>query len=92
MSATSTVHVDNERVVVTEWRMAPGDDTGFHVHARDYVVIPLTTGVLRLEEPGGAVREVPLEAGASYAKSAGVSHNTFNGGDQEFRFVEVELK
>jgi len=92
MEATSTAQVDNERVVVTEWRLAPGANTGFHVHSRDYVVIPLTTGVLRLEEPGGVVREVPLEAGASYAKPAGVSHNTFNGGDQEFRFVEVELK
>ncbi|MCB2191961.1 MAG: cupin domain-containing protein [Deltaproteobacteria bacterium] len=92
MEATSTVQVDNERVLVTHWRLAPGANTGFHVHERDYVVIPLTTGVLRLEEPGGVVREVPLEAGASYAKQAGVSHNTFNGGEQEFSFVEVELK
>ena len=92
MEATSTVQVDNDRVVVTEWRLAPGANTGFHVHQRDYVVIPLTTGVLRLEEPGGVVREVPLMAGASYARQAGVSHNTINGGDREFRFVEVELK
>ena len=92
MAATATVQVDNERVIVTEWRLAPGDSTGHHVHTRDYLVIPITTGVLRLEEPGGAVRDVPLQAGASYARPAGVEHNTFNGGDEEFCFVEVELK
>ena len=92
MEATSTVQVDNDKVLVTEWRMPPGSSTGFHVHGRDYLVIPITTGVLHLEEPGGTTRDVPLQAGASYASHAGVSHNTFNGGDQEFVFVEVELK
>ncbi|MBU1275589.1 MAG: cupin domain-containing protein [Proteobacteria bacterium] len=92
MKATSTVQVDNDRVIVTEWRMEPGADTGHHVHAHDYIVVPLTTGVLRLEEPGGGAREVALQAGASYARPAGVAHNTINAGDQEFRFVEVELK
>jgi beta-alanine degradation protein BauB len=88
--ATAVEQVRNERVIVTEWRFAPGAETGHHVHAHDYVVVPLTSGMLRLEEPGG-VREVRLECGASYARSAGVSHNVINPGPREFRFVEVEL-
>jgi mannose-6-phosphate isomerase-like protein (cupin superfamily) len=52
--------------------------------------VPLTTGRLRLEEPGG-VHEVQLEAGASYARSAGVAHNVANPNDHEFRFIEIEL-
>jgi beta-alanine degradation protein BauB len=88
--ATSTVQVSNERVIVTEWRFAPGADTGQHVHGHDYVVVPLTSGVLRLEEPAGA-RDVRLEAGASYARGAGVSHNVINVNSYEFRFVEIEL-
>lgn len=91
MRATPTVQVDDERVVVTHWRFAPGADTGHHVHARDYVVVPLTSGTLRLVEPDG-VREVRLEAGASYAREAGVSHNVVNANDHEFSFVEIELK
>ncbi len=91
MKATSTVQVENERVIVTEWRFAPGADTGHHVHARDYVVVPLTTGILRLEETAG-VREASLVAGASYARPAGVAHNVINANDYEFRFVEIELK
>jgi beta-alanine degradation protein BauB len=90
LKATSILQVKNDRVIVTEWRFAPGADTGYHVHAHDYVVVPLTTGVLRLEEPDGA-REVSLQAGASYARSAGVAHNVVNPNAHEFRFVEIEL-
>jgi quercetin dioxygenase-like cupin family protein len=88
--ATSVVQVKNDRVIVTEWRFAPGADTGDHVHAHDYVVVPLTSGTLRLEEPAG-VREARLEAGASYARPAGVAHNVVNVNPYEFRFVEIEL-
>jgi quercetin dioxygenase-like cupin family protein len=91
MKATPQVQVDNARVIVTEWRFAPGADTGDHVHAHDYVVVPLTTGTLRLVEPTG-VRDVALQAGASYAREAGVAHNVVNVNDFEFRFVEIELK
>ena len=91
MKATSTVQLDNDRVIVTEWRFAPGAETGYHVHAHDYVVVPLTTGILRLQEPSG-VREASLQAGTSYARPAGVAHNVINANDFEFRFVEVELK
>jgi quercetin dioxygenase-like cupin family protein len=90
VKATSTVQVKNDRVIVTEWRFAPAAETGYHVHAHDYVVVPLTSGTLRLEESTGA-REVRLEAGASYTRSAGVAHNVINVNPHEFRFVEVEL-
>lgn len=91
MKATSSLQTENDRVIVTEWRFAPGAETGHHVHAHDYVVVPLTTGTLRLKEPTG-VRDVQLQAGVSYARSAGVAHNVINANDYEFRFVEIELK
>ena len=91
MNASSTLLIDNDRVVVTAWRFEPGAETGFHVHAHDYVVVPLTNGTLRLHEPTGT-REVQLTAGSSYARPAGVAHNVVNANDFEFRFVEIELK
>ena len=91
MRATAHSQVETDRVLVTEWRFAPGAETGHHVHAHDYVVVPLTTGKLRLLEPGG-VREVELQAGVSYARSKGVAHNVVNANAYEFRFVEIELK
>jgi quercetin dioxygenase-like cupin family protein len=90
VKATSIVQVENDRVIVTEWRFAPDAQTGHHVHGHDYVVVPLTSGTLKLEEPTGT-RSVRLEAGASYARSAGVAHNVINDNAYEFRFVEIEL-
>jgi beta-alanine degradation protein BauB len=91
VKAIPSIQVDNDRVIVTEWRFAPGAQTGHHVHAHDYVVVPLTSGTLRLEERGG-VRDAHLQTGVSYARSAGVAHNVINANEYEFRFVEIELK
>jgi quercetin dioxygenase-like cupin family protein len=90
-NAVGTLQVENDRVIVTEWRFAPGAETGFHVHAHDYVVVPMTTGTLRLEEPTGS-RDAALQVGQSYARPAGVAHNVVNANDFEFRFIEVEVK
>jgi len=89
--AAGILQVENERVIVTEWRFPPGADTGYHVHGHDYVVVPLTTGTLRLEEPTGT-RDAALQAGVSYARPAGIAHNVINVNDFEFRFVEIEIK
>jgi beta-alanine degradation protein BauB len=89
-AAVPTVQVDDGRVRVTEWRFAPGAETGHHVHGMDYVVVPMTTGRLRLEELDG-MREVELKAGVSYARKVGVSHNVINPNAFEFTFVEIEI-
>ena len=89
MRATAHVQIENDWVKVTEWRFAPGAETGFHVHAYDYVVVPLTSGVLRLEEAAGR-REAQLTSGAAYAREKGVQHNVVNVNDFEFRFLEIE--
>jgi quercetin dioxygenase-like cupin family protein len=89
--AVPTVQIDNDRVKVTEWRFAPGAETGHHQHGMDYVVVPLTSGVLRLETAQG-VFDNPLIAGQSYTRLTGVEHNVINAGEQEFAFIEIELK
>jgi quercetin dioxygenase-like cupin family protein len=75
---------------VTEWRFAPGAETGHHVHAHDYVVVPLTSGSLRLEE-GATTRASQLTSGVAYARGKGVAHNVINPNAFEFRFLEIEL-
>ena len=88
--ATAQVQVENEWVRVTEWRFAPGAETGHHVHAHDYVVVPLTSGKLRLEE-GVTTNEAQLTSGAAYARKQGVAHNVINPNSFEFRFLEIEI-
>jgi hypothetical protein len=52
--------------------------------------VPLSSGVLRLEEPTGT-REARLETGRSYARERGVAHNVINANPHEFSFIEIEL-
>jgi quercetin dioxygenase-like cupin family protein len=90
-SARSTALVHNDRVRVTEWRFAPGARTGWHRHDHDYVIVPMTTGPLRI-----AGRETEstadLHAGQAYFRAAGVEHDVINPNAHEFAFVEIEVK
>ncbi len=89
--AVATVQIDNPRVIVTEWRFAPGAETGWHRHAHDYVVVPTTDGELLLETAEGE-RRAPLVAGQSYTRQTGVEHNVINNTDHEVVFIEIELR
>ena len=89
--AKSTVQIDNDRVIVTEWRFAPGTETGWHRHGYDYIVVPQTTGKLLLETESGE-NMADLDAGKSYFRNVGVEHNVVNVNDYAFVFVEIELK
>lgn len=89
--AQPSLQIDNDRIRVTEWRFAPGARTGWHRHEHDYVVVPLASGTLRLEEPEGT-RDAQLVAGRSYTRLAGVEHDVINANAFEFAFVEIELK
>jgi quercetin dioxygenase-like cupin family protein len=92
MQATSTQQIENGRIRVTEWRFAPGAETGEHIHEYDYVVVPGLDGVLRIELPDGSETLAELKAGVSYFREKGVHHNVINANDFEFSFVEVEIK
>ena len=91
-AAVGTVKSDDAEARVTEWRFAPGAATGWHRHAHDYVVVPLLSGKLGLEEPGGATREAVLTRGVPYHRQEGVEHDVININDFEFAFLEIELK
>ena len=91
LMATPRCDLDDDRLRITEWRFAPGARTGHHRHEYDYVVVPLTDGVLRLETAQGTTH-FELKAGRSYARLAGVEHDVVNAGSAELAFVEIEYK
>jgi quercetin dioxygenase-like cupin family protein len=90
--AKPKVLIDNERTRVTEWRFAPGAATGWHRHAFDYLVAPLTDGRLKLVAAGGEVSYAELKVGQPYFRKAGVEHDVVNDNDHEFAFLEVEYR
>ena len=89
--ASSKLLQENDRVIVTEWRLAPGAETGWHRHSHDYVVVCLTAGKLMAETSTGTI-ETELQFGQAYARPVGVEHNIVNPGGNEFAFIEVEIK
>jgi beta-alanine degradation protein BauB len=91
-TAQATVHVDNDKTRVTEYRFAPGDATGWHRHEFDYVITPVTDGRVRIVGPDGKESEAQMAAGRSYFREKGVEHDVINAGEQVLRFVEVEWK
>jgi quercetin dioxygenase-like cupin family protein len=89
--AIPTVQLENDRVIVTEWKFAPGAETTWHRHEYDYVVVPQTNGKLNIETETEEF-EAELVSGGSYSRTKGVKHNVVNQNDHEFVFVEIELK
>lgn len=91
-SAKPTVLIENERTRVTEWRFPDrGDNTGWHRHAYDYVVVPLFDGILQIADQEGRRTPAELKSGVPYFRAAGVEHDVINGNDFECAFVEVEF-
>lgn len=89
--ATAIEQINNDRVIVTEWRFEPGAETGWHKHGFEYIVVPGMDGKLLLETNNGS-NASELKAGQSYYRPEGIEHNVINANDFEFYFVEIELR
>jgi quercetin dioxygenase-like cupin family protein len=89
--AIATVQQDDATVRITRWDFAPGAATGWHTHGWPYFVVLLTDAVLKIEA-AGTVTEVPLKAGQSYRRPAGIEHDVMNGSEHRIAFVEIEIK
>ncbi|MFF2773827.1 cupin domain-containing protein [Streptomyces sp. NPDC058052] len=91
-TARARTQHEDDRVRVTRWDFDSGQSTGRHVHAYDYVVVPVTDGRTHVITPDGAVTVSELRAGESYARPAGGEHEVVNAGTAPLAFVEIELK
>ena len=91
-SARSTVLVDNDVTRVTEWRFARrGDNTGWHRHAYDYVVVSLFYGQLEIDHGTGERSVADLSNGVPYFRQRGVEHDVISANDFECAFIEIEF-
>ncbi len=89
--ATPTLQQDDDTVRITRWDFAPGAVTGWHSHGWPYFVVMLVAGTLRIHD-GEKTTDVPLSAGQSYMRPAGVTHDVMNGSPHPIAFVEIEVK
>ncbi|MEM9343386.1 MAG: cupin domain-containing protein [Pseudomonadota bacterium] len=91
-TAVGTVLIENDRVRVTEWSFSKeGDNTGWHRHEYDYLVVPLFDGQLRIEGPDGEVTLADMQNGVPYFRKLGVEHDVISANPFPCRFIELEL-
>ena len=90
--AKANIQIDNERIRVTEYSFNKNEETGFHVHQWDYVIIPQTDGLLLLINDNDDETTATLVKGQPYYREAGVSHNVINIGKEKLVFIEIEIK
>lgn len=89
--ATGTVMIENVSVRVTEWAFAKkGDHTGWHEHQHDYVVVPMFSGVLDIDD-GVTTSPASLTEGQPYYREKGIKHDVINANDFACRFIEIEI-
>lgn len=89
--ATPREILSNDRVSITEWRLRPGEETGWRTRHRDCVVVYRTPARHILETRDG-IHAVDVRDGqASFRTSAG-EQNLINVGSHEVIFLETELK
>ena len=92
MDATATIFEDNERVRVTEWRFAVGEETGWHKHEVDYTVVPVSTGTLTIVDRNGIETSNSISMGVPYFRYSVAEHNVSNRSDSPVAFIEIDIK
>ena len=90
--ADHTLLFEDERTRITQWRFAPGDQTGWHAHEWDYVTVQQSGGALLLPGADGSETPVDYEDGRTVAWTAPIEHNAVNISDVEVRVLEIEYK
>ena len=83
---------EDDKTRITHWTMKPGEQTGWHSHDYDYVVVRLSGGRLHLDYADGSEREVDYALGGTLTGSAPVEHNAISVGDEAIVSLEIEYK
>lgn len=99
---------ENDRIIVWNLDLEPGEDSGFHTHHLDYVVRILSGSTLEVYGPKGELLDtIELEAGSATSfqvegdkivtdrpgyPEVPATHKARNIGETTFREVLVEFK
>ncbi len=90
-SATVETIDDNERVRIVRYTLGPGEDTGWHTHAADYVIVPYADCRVRVDTANGTI-DAEMKKDAPYFRNKGARHNVTSLMTEPFTFLEIEIK
>ncbi len=84
----------NKNVRIIDFLIPPGDQTLFHTHSFDNIIIVISGGQLRSERPGESARESPTVTGSANfnkATNAPFTHRLENIGTTPIRMIGCEV-
>lgn len=91
-AAPSEIVHEDDRSRIVKYTIKPGEQTGWHTHELDYVVIYLSAGQLTSHFADGTSKVFSYEPGKSGSYSAPVEHNAVNTGQTDVIGYEIEYK
>lgn len=83
--------LENERIKVTEVRIAPGEILPMHTHGA-YVSYTMNSSKVRVAFPDGSTKEREFQKGAASYSDPGVTHSIENIGSTDVFNLDVEFK
>lgn len=92
---TAAPHVvvhEDEHSRTIHYVIRPGEQTGWHTHELDYVVVRVSKGTLTSNFADGTSRNFDYEPGTTSSYKAPVKHNAVNTGDTDIIGYEIEFK
>ena len=92
---TAAPHVivhEDERARIIQYTIRPGEQTGWHTHQFDYVVVRQSDGTLTSNFADGTKKDFEYKAGTAASYKAPVTHNAVNTGDTDIVGYEIEYK
>ena len=91
-TARPTIFIENDRTRVTEWLFPKrGDNTGWHRHSYDFVVVPLFDDALKIETDDRRKTLAEMKHGVPYFRNVRVEHDVISANDFEWAFFEIEF-
>ncbi len=90
-SAKAEIIEDGARVRIVRYTLGPGEATGWHRHALDYVIVPYEDCRIRVDTRAGSI-EAEMKRDQPYFRLQGAEHDVVSLMDKPFSFLEIELK
>ena len=88
----TTLLFENDRVVVWEMLLEPGDASDFHEHTMDYMLYILEGEHVDADLPDGRSIRLEVKSGQFYFIPKGGTETAVNRSDKRFREILIELK
>jgi predicted metal-dependent enzyme (double-stranded beta helix superfamily) len=87
------VLVDNQKVTIRRWTLAPGERSPVHTHTLDHVYVVIHGSKIREYLPDGTSHDDDQETGrAAFSPGVGKTHSFENIGTVPYEMVSIELK